>query len=45
VVTHLGVILALVPGLRLANIQHHRIAARDLELSALCERGVALRAG
>ncbi len=45
VVTHLGVILALIPGLRLANTQQHRIAARDLELSALCEHGVALPRG
>lgn len=34
VVTHLGVILALVPGMRLANARHHRVAARDLALPA-----------
>jgi broad specificity phosphatase PhoE len=44
VVTHLGVILALVPGLRLANARHHRVAARDLDLSALREHGIAQRA-
>ena len=40
VVTHLGVILALVPGLRLANARHHRVAACDLDLEALCQSGV-----
>jgi probable phosphoglycerate mutase len=44
VVTHLGVILALVPGLRLANARHHRVAARDLDLTGLRDHGIAVGA-
>jgi probable phosphoglycerate mutase len=44
VVTHLGVILALAPGVRLANARHHRVAARDLELPAGGDSGGQARA-
>jgi len=39
VVTHLGVILALVPGVKLSNVQKHPVSARDLDLPLLIERG------
>ena len=40
VVTHLGVILTLLPGARLANARHQRVSVAELDLPLLCRLGV-----
>jgi probable phosphoglycerate mutase len=44
-VTHLGVIAALLPGVRLGPAEHRLVAAESLDLAGLAVRGVAARAG